>query len=102
MKLARQLRTAKVDQMLNLKACEDAGGVWLTRTYSKLPAEYENFYKGVQQPIRYDRPRPRRIFASRLSSIKPSWEATVEMGSHKYLPNRQTSAQQSHRSVYFL
>jgi len=53
LRFTRQLRTAKVDEVSLLRDCEEAGGAWLARTYSKLPAEYENFYKGIQQPIRY-------------------------------------------------
>jgi len=51
-RLARKLGTAKVEHALHLKTCEEAGESVLLRSYSKIPAEYENFYKGVQQPIR--------------------------------------------------
>ena len=51
-RLARKIGTAKVEHALQLKACEEAGEVVLSRGYLKLPAEYENFYKGFQQPIR--------------------------------------------------
>jgi len=66
-RLARKLGTAKVEHALHLKTCEEAGESVLLRSYSKIPAEYENFYKGVQQPIRYH-----------YSHLQQTWD--------KYLP----------------
>ena len=58
LRLARKIGTAKSEHALHLKACEESGEVIMSRGYSKLPAEYENFYKGFQQPIRCLLPVP--------------------------------------------
>lgn len=92
LRFTRQLRTAKVDEVWLLKECEEAGGAWLARTYSKLPAEYENFYKGVQQPIRYDVPlKMSRIQATMQNTVVPSIQERPSVR-RDLCPDQKTSA----------